>query len=95
MIHIVIKVVGNVIVCSIMLMVAGALSPSGDIPCEELVPGALIGVVGPTTTIVIALHVVAHVIDNRGAGLVAQCIDASHIACNKKRVQLKIGIAIV
>ena len=77
-----------------MLMVTGALSPSGDIPCEKLVPGALIGVVCPAT-VVVALHVVAHVIDNRGAGLVPQCINATHIACNKKRVQLKIGIAIV
>ena len=46
-------------------MMAGALRASGNIPREELVPGALIRVVAPAS-IVIALHIVADIIDYRG-----------------------------
>ena len=82
MIHIVVKVIDQAIVCAVMLMMAGALSARSDIHREHLVPGAFVCVVGPSA-IVKTLYVMAYIVDDGRPRLMTKRVYASHIACNR------------
>ena len=75
-IHVIVDVVLDGIVRAVVLVVPRALGARGDVAREELITAALVRVERPAAVIV-ALHVVADIIDDLRAGLVAQRVPAA------------------